>query len=220
MEHLIWQLTFHQFSTWNSEFSSNMMHIFSDKGSYVIRLIALEFTWFQFWNQNWFVTYARYGTYSFITCSSESITGMSWTRWIQCTHWYCISLRSILILSFHLYLGLLSDHFRLSDQNFVCISCIPMNATCPTILFFVLVTLILCAGEYRWWKFIIQFSPAFWYFLSQTHSEFFPWSVRQGFTPMWSNSYNYSCIYFTFLNGSGRMKGFELNCNSHSPDLF
>jgi len=58
---------------------------------------------------------------------------LSWVRWIQSTPCHHIHVRSILILSFYLSLGLprLSFPFRFSDQTFHAFLISPMCATCP-----------------------------------------------------------------------------------------
>jgi len=63
-----------------------------------------------------------------------------------------ISLRIILILSYHLHLGL-PNHFFPSDvptkKKIVCISHLPIRATCPVHVILDKISLIIFAAEYK-----------------------------------------------------------------------
>jgi hypothetical protein len=72
-----------------------------------------------------------------------------WASCIQSTPSNPLYLKSILILSSHLCIGLPSSLFRFSNQNIVCIS--PMHATLPLILLD-LVTLIMSGEVYKLWN--------------------------------------------------------------------
>ena len=78
---------------------------------------------------------AFYGNRRFITAFTRfRHLSLSWARSIQSIPLHRISWRSILILSFHLRLGLPSSVFslRFSHQNSVYVSVLPIRVTCPT----------------------------------------------------------------------------------------
>jgi hypothetical protein len=64
-----------------------------------------------------------------------------------------ISLRSILVLSTHLRLGLPSGlSFWLSHQHYICVPILPIHATCPAHLILLhLIILIILEEEYKLW---------------------------------------------------------------------
>jgi hypothetical protein len=72
------------------------------------------------------------GTRSFITVFTTIKWSLSWSRWIQSIPAYFISLRSILILSSHLHLGLPNGSLLqvFPPKHSVELS-FPMCATCP-----------------------------------------------------------------------------------------
>jgi hypothetical protein len=86
-----------------------------------------------------------YGTRSFIIVFTRARHWfLFWARRIQSTASHPISLRSTLILSFHLRLGLLSGLFEIYGRKFCTFLISPMLTTCSTqLILFDLITLML-----------------------------------------------------------------------------
>jgi hypothetical protein len=93
-----------------------------------------------------------YGTRRFITVLTRALQrSLCWTRWIRSIQPRLMSLRSILILSSHLYVGLYSGLFSYwpSQQNSIC-SFLSVRATCPSNLIIIdFIILIILDEEYK-----------------------------------------------------------------------
>jgi len=80
---------------------------------------------------------------------------LSWARCIQSTHFHTISLRSILILPFHLLLSLPNGLFLsgLPINVFYAFPISPMRSTCPAHLILLdLINLIIFVEAYKLWN--------------------------------------------------------------------
>jgi hypothetical protein len=89
-----------------------------------------------------------------LSCSQESAIGLHWTRSIQSISPHTIALRSILIWSSHLCLGLHCDLFPcgVHDKTVYAFLCLPMRATCSAHLILFMIILFIFVQGYKLWS--------------------------------------------------------------------
>jgi hypothetical protein len=101
---------------------------------------------------------AFYGTRRFVTVFTRALHwSLSWARSIQSIPVHPISLRSILILSTHLRLGLPSGLFHSGFPTNILYAFVfsPIRATCPAHLILLdLIVLIILGEEYKIWRWL------------------------------------------------------------------